>query len=116
MPPQFFRCPEKDAELPMVHVDCSDSTAILPQLAGRNPLELRRSRLCLRLQPELDQAADGFGASEFPALTCDPFVDALHFVLSPLRVWAGSYRLLSYPFCDRGGRRDLCEGAFFHRN
>jgi hypothetical protein len=30
---------------------------------------------CLRLQPDLDQAADGFGTIQFHALTCDPFID-----------------------------------------
>ena len=29
----------------------------------------------LRLQPELDQAADGFGTIQFHVLTCDPFVN-----------------------------------------
>jgi hypothetical protein len=61
------------------------------------------------LQPNLDQAADGFGAIQFPALTCDPFVDALDFVLGPLRVWARSERILRHAFFHRDGRRNLGE-------
>jgi hypothetical protein len=41
--------------------------------------------LAFRLQPELDEAADGFGALNFHILMRYPIIYRLHFVLSPLR-------------------------------
>jgi hypothetical protein len=66
----------------------------------------------LRLQSRLDQAADGFGSIQLPSLTCDPFVDALHFVFGPLRVWACSECPLCHPFSDRDRRGDFSTTCF----
>jgi hypothetical protein len=47
-----------------------------PAKHGKNDLMLIvAASSSLRLQPELDQAADGFGAIKFHVLTCDPLVD-----------------------------------------
>jgi hypothetical protein len=35
----------------------------------------------LRLQPQLDQAADGFGAGRFVILRCDPSIDCRYLLI-----------------------------------
>jgi hypothetical protein len=52
----------------------------------------------LRLQPELDQAADGLGAIKFHALTRDPLVNCLQFIFGPLRIWLAARTLSAIPF------------------
>ena len=67
-----------------------------------------------RLQPELDQAADGFGAIKFHALTRDPLVNCLQFIFGPLRIWASRKNPFCHPLCDPDGRGDFGQGGFLH--
>ena len=52
----------------------------------------------LRIQPELDQAADGFRTIKLSALTRDPLVNCLQFIFGPLRIWASRENLSAIPF------------------
>jgi hypothetical protein len=83
--------------------------------AGVSSQGLFRVISLFRLQPEFDQPADGFGAIQFPALTCESIRRCTAFRTRSTAGLGSSNRLLRHAFCHRDGRRDLGEGALFHR-
>ena len=54
-------------------------------------------RLALRLQPELDKAADGFGTARLIFLACGPGINIRHEFVGPRSVRVGAFPVAGRP-------------------